>query len=111
MAYPTLDTSYNITGDFSEILPYLNEVTNNLFSSMFLIAVFCISCLGSYFATRSSQGRGDFPASFAVAGFVTAILSLILYLKLGVVSLLEVTVTISICIIGVLWLFLSRDRE
>ena len=87
---------------------YVNQITGGLFMNMLLFAFFIIVTVASYNLGRR-DGDGDFPASFAVSGFITACLAMIFYLIPGLMNLSTVIISIVIAIIGFIWLIFSRQ--
>lgn len=77
--------------------------------ALILFALFVILSFGSYYSTIRRLGRADFPASFAVAGFVCVIVSILMSLIPNFISTEIVTMTIVLEIIFVGWLYFSRD--
>jgi len=107
-------TDYNIGGGFEAPFCYVNQVTGGLFIQLLLVAIFLIFSIGAYFMQKRSVGSGDFPASLAVAGFVTSVLAILLRLvKYNGVSCLVDGLSLSIVIIvsgiAVLYFLFSRD--
>lgn len=106
MVYQTLD-QFNTTGGMYTLISYTSNVVP-IFIPLVLFAIFIISCLGSYFATIRRNSIGDFPASFAAAGFITSVIATIMSI-LNIVNLPTLSLTYGITILGVLWLFFSRN--
>lgn len=108
LAFETL-AERNTTGDLTELLVYTNDVTSGLFSPLILFAFFMIILLGSFFSQKRLGRDADFAVSFAVAGFLTAGLSYIMMLRDGLLSPFVGLITTFIAIIGVAWLWFSRN--
>lgn len=106
MTYQTLD-QYNTTDGMHTLLSYTADVVP-IFIPMILFAIFTISCIGSYFASIRMNNVGDFPASFAAAGFITSIIATMMG-ALDIINLSTLSLTYGITIMGVLWLYFSRD--
>src|SRR3990167_10910402 len=77
--YETL-ADRNSSEGIQTIFVYVNDVTDGLFINLLLFCLFLIVVFSSYYSQKRLTGAGDFPASFATAGFLTAILSFILLL-------------------------------
>ena len=105
MAYQTFQ-EYNQT-DLTGLFTYPASVVP-AFTPLILFALFLISLLASYFSQKRLTGRGDFMASFAVAGFFTAIVAIIMSLVPGLINMLTLVTCIIVAIIGVI-LLLVKD--
>lgn len=105
-------STINGSAGISEYLLYLNEVTYHVFSSLMLMGIFLVFMLGSYYASRrmTSTSEGNMPVSFAVAGFITFILAIVLSGIDDFISLYEILVTLVVAIIGAIALFSQKDR-
>lgn len=108
MEWATLD-SVNTSAGMHTIFTYTAGVVP-IFIPLVLFAFFTIACIGSYYASIRLNNTGDFPASFAAAGFLTAILAVTMSLIPGLINLLTLVVTFGVAILGVLWLFFSKNR-
>jgi hypothetical protein len=113
MAYASI-TDYNVSQGLEVPICYVNNVTGGLFIPLFLMAVWIIFLLGSYFIQKEKIGSGDFPMSLAVAGFVTSILAILLRLVNynGVPCLVDgltLAVTIIVAGISILYFLFSKD--
>lgn len=113
MTWQTIE-QYNATTPDMVIL-YVMDIWNG-FVPMLLFVFFMIILLASYFSQRRTTGRGSFPSSFAVAGFSTAVLSILVSIgvkitagEVGGVIILSMVVSIVVASAGVLWLLSSRD--
>ena len=85
----------------SAIFTYLNLVTFGWFTNMFIIAIYIIIILGYYKAQR------DFPAAMSIAGFVTFIVSLFLWLD-GFILHITFGMVIAMMFVGVIVLLINR---
>ena len=70
--------------------------------------MFTIIMLGSYFSQRRLGGQGNFPASFAVAGYVTLVIAFVMDLVYNLVNTLTMTVILIVATLGTTWLLLSK---
>lgn len=77
--------------------------------ALILFAIFVILALGSYFSNLRRLGRGDLPASFAVAGLVTVVVGILMSLIPNFINSTTLGIAIILEIIFAFWLFLSRD--
>lgn len=109
MTYPTLTT--NASEGFYTIFTYVNNVTYGLFSKMVLFALFVIIAMSTFFSSKRTGGKEDFPASCAVAGFVTSGASILMLSIDGLVSVTTVIITIVITLASVLWLMMSKSSN
>ena len=82
---------------------WLNTVTFGWFSNMFLLSIYCIILFGFY------KASDDFPGAMAVSGFVTFILSLLLWLK-DLVNGFTFSICIAMAILGVVVLLSSSNQ-
>lgn len=105
MAYKEIG-DFNTTG-VQSIFQYSAEVVP-IFIPLILMAVFLVSTLGSYFAQMRRDNQGDFPASFAVGSWITAIIALVLSLFENLIRTGTVVTTIALAIAGMIWLYVSR---
>jgi len=99
----------NVSAGLQELFIYSAEVVP-IFIPLVLFALFTISCLGSFFAQKRLTGRASFPASFAVAGFITLLIAFMMTLIDGLINTSTLIVTLLVTVIGVFWLVFSRDR-
>lgn len=108
MTYPTLET-VNATTDLSNIFIYVNEITNGYAMPSVLGAFFLIIMLGSIFAQLRFKGtvRPDF--AFAVAGFASFGLAVLMSLKNGLLNPAYLMISLALAILGALWVYLSGE--
>lgn len=93
-----MPTTINWTSGMGEAFIYFNSVTNNWFSNLLLISIYVIFATGFYFA------KNDIFGGFAVGGFVTFVISLILWVG-GYISAITFTFAVAVMIasFGALW--------
>ena len=103
MAYPSPAT-INATEGLSSFLPYLSEVTQFWFGRMLMIAIYLIFLFGY---TRSRDR--DWIGGMAVAGYVTFVIGLLLWV-IDVVSGLDFAVIIGVMVIGSVLLFTQKKE-
>ena len=105
MPYQTLQEA-NVTG-LDGVFAYSASVVPIL-PALILFGIFLVVTLGSFFALRKQMGTANFAASFAVGGFVTAIVAIWFSLLDGFVGLTTVVVCVAIDILGFIWLIFSE---
>lgn len=101
----------NVSQGFQTVFVYTNDVTGGLFMNLLLFALFIITFLGSFFASKKLSGQGDMAASFAAAGFFVAGAAIILSIVPNLINPFSVIVSIAVAILGAIWLYLSRAGE
>ena len=110
MVYPELN-SVNTSQGLQTLFVYVNDITNGLFSRMFLTSLFVIIMVGSYFSRERMSGKGDWISSFAVAGYITFGAAIIMSFIPGMIDNLSIVICLAIAFIGTLWLLLSKDSS
>lgn len=108
MTYAGLDT-VNATTDLSNLLLYVNDLTNGYAMPSVLFAFFFIVFLGGAFYQIRFRGSARFDFAFAVAGFGTFGLAMIMSSKNGLLNPLYLLITIAVAILGAIWLYFSQD--
>ena len=78
MVYQTLIEA-NKTGLIG-MWSYVNDIVP-AFTPLFLLSIFLVVTLGSYFAQLRTRGYGDILSSFAVGSFVNMVISIIMALS------------------------------
>ena len=78
---------------------------------LILFSVFIMSTLGSYFAQKRATGVGDFPGSFAVGSWITAIIAVSFSLIPDFIRTGTLVFTFALAIMGAIWLYMSRVGE
>lgn len=106
MTYQTL-AEYNSTG-MAGMLTYVAD-TVDIFIPGLLLVLFGVTLLGTYFAQKRSEGRGNFLASFAVASYFTAIISYFMMLIPGLIDNITLAITTTFAIVATIILFISKD--
>lgn len=101
MAYPS-PSSVNASKGFGEVLNYINAVTNNWISNMFLIAIYVIILIGFY------KAKEDFKGALAVAGYGTFVVSLFFWIG-GFVSGWALGLTVGGAILGTMVLLMDNN--
>lgn len=107
MAYETF-SQFNKTG-IDQMFVYAAEVVP-IFIPFFLFSFYIIIVLASYFSSKRLGSDGDLAASFAVAGFATFILALVMTLIEGLIKTTTVIIVLVVSITGVLFLYFSKRR-
>lgn len=101
MAVYRTPTDINMSKGYTEILNYINDVTNSWFSNMILVAIFVITAMGIY------GYRKDFGEAFSSAGFFTAIIAVLFWVA-GFINGLTLGIVIAVAIVGVASLWISK---
>lgn len=97
-----MPTSINFSEGMGEMFNYLNAVTSNWFSNLLLIAIYIIFATGFYFARRDIFG------AFAVGGFATFVIGLLLWVG-DVISGVTFTFVVAVAIISFASLWIGQD--
>ena len=108
MPYQTIN-EYNVTG-IEDLFTYTAQIVP-IFIPLVLFGFFIIASVASYFTQKKLTGMGNFSASFAVAGWLTAILSTLLSLIPNLVALPVIIMWYAIAFIGVIWLYFSNNLQ
>ncbi len=106
MAYQTIG-DYGVNGS-ADIILYTAQVSPS-FIPWTLFSLFLIAIFGTYNGTKRLFGRANFAASFAVAGFVTVTIALMMTLIPGLIDNITLGVTVVVAIVGVIFLMTIRD--
>ena len=109
MTFETL-SDLNASEGMHVVFVHVNNITDGLFSNMFLFVLFVVIALGSYFAVQRTKGTGDFPVSASVAGLVTSGAASLMLLVPGMVNTWTVVVTFILTGIFVLWMMISNKN-
>ena len=108
MTYAGIET-VNATNDLTELLVYMNLVTGGAFMPSALFAFFMIILLSSVFSNLRFSGSSRFDISFAVAGFATFGLAVIMSSRDGLLNFIFLLISLVIAIIGVAWIYFNRE--
>jgi len=109
MAYQTFQ-SFNQTG-LAGLLTYPAAVVPQ-FIPMLLFAIFSITFMGTFFGQSRISGRsGDFFSSFAVAGFFTMMISILMTLVQGLIGIPTVAICMGISVVSALLLLVTKARD
>jgi len=95
-------TTINGSLGFGEVLNYINNVTNNWISIMFLMAIYIIVLVGYY------KAQDDFKGALAVAGYGTFIVAFLFWLG-GFVMGWTLGVAIGLAVIGTFVLLMDNS--
>ena len=79
----------------------------DIFIPLFLFSLFVIVLLTTYFSQRRLTTRGDFFASFAVAGWFITIIAFVMSLTEGLINLPTIITCIIVAIVGTIMLLIS----
>lgn len=108
MVYETLDNR-NMSDGMTVLLVYANDLTGGLLVSLILFAFFLVVMLGSYYSQQRVSGTANFPGSFAVAGYVTTVLAVLMSLVDGFVPSYTIIICVVVSVLGTLWLFMDKN--
>lgn len=108
MAYQTF-SEYNQT-DLAGLFTYPAQVVPQ-FIPMVLMAIFFITIMGTYFSQKRLTGRGDFFASFAVAGFFTAVIAFVMTLVENLINVQTLVIAASVALIGLILLLTNTNKQ
>lgn len=108
--YETL-ANRNQSEGFQVLFIYANDITDGWYLNLVLFALFMITALGSYFSMYRTRNKGDFSVSFAVAGYVTFITSLLMSLIPNLINTSIVIICFALAVVGSLWMLLSRSTD
>ncbi len=101
---------FNQTG-LAGLFKYPAEIVP-LFVPLLLFSLFMIAFLGTFFSGARVAGRGgDFFASFAVASFFIAIMSMLMTLMDGFINTATVVICIGISVASALLLLVTKARD
>ena len=106
MAYQTFQ-EFNRTG-IAGLFLYPASVVS-LFIPLILFALFTITLLATYFSQRRLTGRGSFTASFAIAGYLTAVTSIVMSLIPGLINNYTMVVCVAVAVVATLILLISKN--
>lgn len=93
--------------DVAGLFVYSAEIVP-IFTPMLLFALFTIVLLATYFSQRRTTGRGDFFASFSVAGYFTVVVAFLMSLVDGLIDITTLSIVVVIAIIGTILLLISK---
>ena len=98
--YPSI-TSINASRGLGDLFNYVNLVTNNWISNMFLIGIYIIILIGFY------KAKEDFKGAMAVAGYSTFVIGLLFWVG-GFISGWAFGIIIAFALIGTAVLFTDQ---
>ena len=106
MTYPTLETinGTGITGIFQTV-----SAAVPIFPALILFAVWSILTFGMFFSSVRRVGKGDFPACFAVGGFVTSLVAFLMQLIPNFITTYTIVPVVALEIIAVVILISSKQ--
>jgi len=80
------------------------------FIPLVLFALFTITLLTTFFSQKRITGMGDFFASFAVAGYFTAIIAFIMTLVPNLINVETLVIAVAIAILGTILLLTTQNK-
>ena len=95
MAYENI-TDRNLSEGIQVYFDYLNSVTNQWFSNMILIGIYMIALFGI-----ARYNGNDFIEAGAIAGFLTVLVAMFLWLA-GMVSGVTFVICIAVMVVNIL---------
>ena len=98
----------NATTDVSEILVYVNEITNGWAMPSVLFALFMIVFIGGLFTQIRFKGAVRPEVAFVTAGFITVGLAVLMSLKDGLLLPRYLFTSFAIALLGIAWVYLSQ---
>lgn len=101
MTYPSA-TSINASKGLGEVLNYVNLVTDQWISNMFMVAIYIIVLMGFY------KARDDFKGAMAVAGYGTFVVGLFFWIG-GFVSSWALGIAIAMALVGTVTLLIDNE--
>ncbi len=104
--YQTFE-QFNNTQGLAGVFVYAATIVP-AFTPLMLIAFFLVVAFGSYIIPKNLTGKGDFAASFAVAGYVTTIVAILMSLIDNLINRETLMAFIIVAVLGTTWLYFSR---
>lgn len=103
------ETNINFSEGLDRLFVYVAQEVP-LFIPAVLISLFFIVFITGILAQRRQEGRADTPMWFTISGWITATAAMIMLLVDDLIMLETVIISISVAMIGAIWLFISKDR-
>lgn len=98
-------TTINATEGITEVTTYLNEVSLNWFGNMLVVAIFIIFLFGY----MRAKGDDDIIGGFAVASYVTFVLTTLLWI-VGMVGGITFGIVVGATLVSSAVLFMDRKN-
>lgn len=99
----TSPTEINMSRGLTELLYYVNDVTNSWISNLSMVGIFIIILMGYY------KAKDDFAGAFAIAGFGSCVAGLLFWIG-GFVSGWAFSVSVGIALIGVIIILIDTQE-
>jgi len=109
MTYETINER-NLSAGVGELLLYTADIVPS-FIPLTLFSFFIIISMGSYFSKIRLTGSGNFPASLAVASYLTTILAFSLSLIDGLMNITTLVICVTISGFSTLLLLFTKDKN
>jgi len=103
MAY-TSPSTINASRGITEIITYVNDVSNNWFGNMILISVWILFFMGYLI----SKGDDDLIGAMSVSSYVTFVLGTLMF-AIGFVDIVAYMVVIGVTMISSIILYANRN--
>lgn len=104
------ETGINFTEGAHQIFVYVSQQVP-MFIPAVLFSFFMIILITGFFLQEKRLGKGEFSMWFAIAGYMTSIVALLMLIIDGLIPVYVVTITISFTFIGTIWFFLTPNRD
>ncbi len=103
------NTALNFSTGLDKLFVYVaNQVPT--FIPMMLFSLFMIIFLGGFFAQQRRTGTGDIAQWFSIAGWLTAISALLMFLIPDLINLPTVLITFGVAFTGMIWFYFTKDK-
>jgi hypothetical protein len=109
MTYQEINST-KMGNDLTYLFVYVNEVTHNLFTPMFVFAFFLVVLISSFVFQLKFNARIRPEVSFVASSFATFGLVLLLSQVNGLISPLIFIITLVVLIASFIWLILSSGE-
>ena len=96
-----------ITSDLSQVLVYVNVVTNGLFIPFLIIFFFCVTLITSLIMQQRFTGAIKFETSVLAGSFVTTGLTTLLFMN-GLCDWSYLGISLGVFILALIWVVNSQ---
>lgn len=102
------ESSVNVTKGLDSLVGYVaTEV--DIFTPMLLFTFFMIVFLGGMYKQKKDEARMEAAPWFAIAGFLTFGLALIMAMTTDWITIRTLVITLSVSIAGAVWYLTTKD--
>jgi len=109
LTYADLSSATNATTDATELLVYVNNITDGMAMPMVLFAFFIVAFISSGTFSLKTKGFWQWHFSFAAAGFATFGLAVLMSLKNGLLEPTYLLISLGVAILGVVILYMASE--